>query len=73
MTSPLLTGSLQNSSLAPIVPPSVGKVAGGGGWRRGEGVGVGMGGEDEGRREGVEGKEGGREGRGEERMKGRGG
>ena len=28
MTSPLLTGSLQNSSLAPIVPPSVGKVAG---------------------------------------------
>ena len=29
VTSPLLTGSLQNSSLAPIVPPSVGKVAGG--------------------------------------------
>ena len=32
-----------------------------------------MGGEGEGRREGVEGKEGGREGRREERMKGRGG
>ena len=28
MTSPLLTGSLQNSSLAPTVPPSVGKVTG---------------------------------------------
>ena len=65
MTSPLLTGSLQNSSLAPIVPPSVGKVVGGGRGEEGKVEGQEWEGKAK-REERGSGRKGGRE-RGEER------
>ena len=70
MTSPLLTGSLQNSSLAPIVPPSVGKVMGGGRGEEGKVEGRDWEGRGCGRKGGRERGEERREDEGERRVRG---